>query len=237
MPDTLPLSLVISTRNAASVLRACIESCRAWVAEVVVVDMESDDETLAIAKEFGARVLQVANAGWAEPGRQVGLDAATEPWILVLDADERATPGMRAVIERTIVDDRVDGVSFPRRNEQFGRFERHSGLWPDCQLRLLRKSRASWPAVYTHTGAVVEGTVARAPAREENAILHQSHPTIHDWVVAANRYTDHEADRLTREGRRPTLRRLFGVPTWHFGFYYFRQGGWRGGRYFAASPI
>jgi glycosyltransferase involved in cell wall biosynthesis len=227
----LPLSLVISTRNAGGVLADCIDSCRGWVSEIVVVDMESEDDTLSVAELYGAKVVQVPNAGWAEPGRQSGLDAASQPWILVLDADERASGGLQEVVRDAIARDDVDGVRVPRRNVQFGRFDRNSGIWPDWQLRLFRKECASWPAVYTHTGAVVEGRIVSAPAREECAILHESFRSIHDWMVAANRYTDHEADRLTRQGERPTLRRLFAVPAWHFAFHYVRQGGWRSGRY------
>ena len=237
MTSTLPISLVISTRNAGGVLEGCIDSCRDWISEIVVVDMESEDDTLAIAERHGAKIVRVPNAGWAEPGRQSGLDAATQPWILVLDADERAGEGMRRVVAETIERDAVDGLRLPRRNEQFGRFEKHSGLWPDWQLRLFRKAKVSWPAVYTHQGAVVDGVVEEAPALEQNAILHESFKTIHDWVVATNRYTDHEAERLTRDGVRPSLRRLVVVPGWHFVFYYFRQGGWRGGRYGLAVAL
>jgi glycosyltransferase involved in cell wall biosynthesis len=231
MSTPLPLSLVISTRNAAGVLEGCIESCRDWISEIVIVDMESEDDTLAIARRHGATIIEVPNAGWAEPGRQSGLDAARQPWILVLDADERATPGLERVVRDTIARDEVDGVRLPRRNLQFGRFERNSGIWPDWQLRLFRKARVSWPAVYTHAGAVVDGTVVNGPEREDNAILHESFRTIHDWIVATNRYTDHEADRLTREGERPTLRRLVTVPLWHFALPYLRNRGWRSGRY------
>lgn len=231
MNGPLPVSLVISTRNAAGVLEGCIESCRDWISEIVIVDMESEDETLAIAERHGARVVQVPNAGWAEPGRQSGLDAAAQPWVLVLDADERAAPGLRAVVADAIASGDADGVRLPRRNLQFGRFEPHSGLWPDWQLRLFRRERVSWPAVYTHTGAQVDGRVVSAPAREENAILHESFRTIRDWVVAMNRYTDHEAERLTREGVKPSLRRVLFVPPWHFAVPYLRHGGFRGGRY------
>ena len=182
MTEPLPLSLVISTRNAAAVLEGCIDSCRDWVSEIVVVDMESTDDTLAIAERYGATIVQVPNAGWAEPGRQSGLDAATQPWILVLDADERASPGLAGVVRKALVSGEIDGVRLPRRNLQFGRFDRHSGIWPDWQLRLFRSSRVSWPAVYTHTGAVVDGTVVSAPEHEDNAILHESFRTIHDWM-------------------------------------------------------
>lgn len=231
MSEPLPLSLVISTRNAGDVLAGCIESCLEFVREIVIVDMESQDDTLAVAARYSAKIVQVPHAGWAEPGRQSGLDAATQGWILVLDADERASPGLGGFVRDVIAGDDVDGVQLPRRNVQFGRFERNSGIWPDWQLRLFRKERVSWPAVYTHTGAVVTGKVVRAPEREENAIMHESFRSIREWIVAVNRYTDHEADRLTRQGQRATLRRLLTVPAWHFALHYFRRHGWRSGRY------
>jgi glycosyltransferase involved in cell wall biosynthesis len=235
--EPLPLSLVISTRNAGDVLAGCIDSCLDWVREIVVVDMESEDDTLAVAKRYGAKIVRVPNAGWAEPGRQSGLDAATQPWILVLDADERPSAGLVDVVRDVIARDDVDGVHLPRRNVQFGRFERNSGIWPDWQLRLFRKERVSWPAVYTHAGAVVAGKVVSAPEREENAILHESFHTIHEWIAAVNRYTDHEADRLTRQGQRATLRRLLTVPAWHFALHYLRRRGWRSGRYGLAIAL
>jgi glycosyltransferase involved in cell wall biosynthesis len=227
----LPITLCISTRNAGHVLTGCIESCAAWISEIVVVDMESEDDTIEIAKRYGALVVEVPNAGWAEPGRQAGIDAATQPWVLVLDADERAAPELAEMAADYVRRDDVDGVRLPRRNEQFGRFSRHSGIWPDWQLRLFRKTRSSWPAVYTHTGAQVNGSVVSAPEREENAILHESYRSVHDWMVAANRYTDHEADVLSAAGVRPTIRRLVTVPVFHFALPYFRFRGFRSGRY------
>ena len=231
MSGRLPITLCVSTRNAAAVLPDCIESCRDWVEEIVVVDMESEDDTVAVAERYGARVIPVPNAGWAEPGRQSGIDAAAQPWILVLDADERAPAGLRDVAERAVARADLNGLRLARRNEQFGRFTPHSGIWPDWQLRLFRKSAASWPAVYTHTGAQVEGLVENAPATEKAAIEHVSFRSIRDWVVAMNRYTDHEADVLSAAGERPTLRRLVGVPLIDFARPYLRLQGFRSGRY------
>ena len=57
----------------------CIDSAADWVSEIVVVDMESSDDTVEIAESFGAKVIHVPAAGWAEPGRQSGLDAAERP--------------------------------------------------------------------------------------------------------------------------------------------------------------
>jgi glycosyltransferase involved in cell wall biosynthesis len=229
--DALPITLCISTRNAAGVLAGCIESVRDWVSEIVVVDMESSDATLEIARSYGATIVQVPAAGWAEPGRQAGIDAATQPWILVLDADERAAPGLSALTAEYVGREDVAGVQLPRQNFQFGWWVPGSGIWPDWQLRFFRAARTSWPGLRTHEGPTVNGRVEHAPALVENAIVHHSFASIGDWMASANRYTDLEAERLASAGGQASLPRLIAVPIARFAQDYVVKRGYRGGRY------
>lgn len=233
----LPISLCISTRNAASQLSACIDSVRDWVSEIVVVDMESSDATLDIARAYGATVVQVPAAGWAEPGRQTGIEAATQPWTLVLDADERAAAGLRAVLAAYVEREEIAGVQLPRQNFQFGWWVPASGLWPDWQLRFFRTDGTTWSGHRTHVGPTVEGKVERAPAHIENAIVHHSFASVHDWMSSANRYTDLESKRMVSEGRRASLPRLIGIPFARFMQDFIVKRGYRGGRYGLAVAL
>jgi glycosyltransferase involved in cell wall biosynthesis len=227
----MPLTLCVSTRNAAPVLAGCIDSVRDWVSEIVIVDMESSDSTLEIARSYGATVVEVPAAGWAEPGRQAGIDAATQPWILVLDADERAAPGLRALVGEYLPREEVAGVQLPRQNFQFGWWVPGSSLWPDWQLRLFRASQTTWDGLRTHEGPTVEGRVDHAPARPENAIVHHSVTSVGEWMSSANRYTELEADRLIKSGHRASLPSLLAVPIARFADDYVVRRGYRGGRY------
>jgi glycosyltransferase involved in cell wall biosynthesis len=213
------------------VLGGCIKSVYRWVSEIVIVDMESSDETVELARSFGAKIVQVPAAGWAEPGRQKGIEAGTQPWMLVLDADERASPGLRAVAADYEGREEIAGVWLPRQNFQLGWWVARSGIWPDWQLRLFRPRATVWPGTRTHQGAIVDGEVARAPARAENAIIHHSFPTLHEWVATTNRYTDLEAERLAESGRRASLARLFAIPLARFAENYLFKRGFRSGRY------
>jgi (heptosyl)LPS beta-1,4-glucosyltransferase len=233
----LPITLCISTRNAALLLAGCIDSVRDWVSEIVVVDMESSDETLAIARAYGATIVQVPAAGWAEPGRQSGIDAATEPWILVLDADERAASGLQAVAAACVAREDIAGMQLPRQNFQFGWWVPGSGIWPDWQLRLFRRERTTWAGLRTHEGPKVDGVVEHAPMLVENAIIHHSFTSISDWMTSANRYTDLEAERLVGSGRRASLLRLAAVPTARFLQDYLAKRGYRSGRYGLAVAL
>lgn len=226
--DRLPVTLCVSTRNAAAHLDGCLAGCADWVSEIVVVDMESEDGTREIAQRYGAHVIEVPNAGFAEPGRQRFIDAATQPWLLVLDADERSTEGLRELVARTAAREDVDGVWLPRRNRVFGHWFRGAGYWPDRQMRLFRRERTHWPPT-VHTWAQVDGVTEEAPADPDAAIVHLQYDTIGAWVERNNRYTDAEVERAVAAGRKPSVVRLAWLPLAHFVHRFVRERGFRDG--------
>jgi glycosyltransferase involved in cell wall biosynthesis len=228
MSERLPVTLCISVRNAEHLLPDCIASCADWVSEVLVVDMESDDSTIATAHGLGARVIDVPNAGFAEPGRQQGIDAAQQQWVLVLDADERAAAGLHELVCGYVGREDVAGVYLPRQNYLFGRWIRHSGYWPDHKLRLFRPGATEWPP-YVHTQARVNGRTEKAPASPEHAIIHHNYATIREWVDRNNHYTDLEVDRFLAIGRKRSIVRLLLAPVARFLNVYVRHQGFRDG--------
>jgi tetratricopeptide (TPR) repeat protein len=100
----LPLSICMIVRDEAANLAGALASVRDVAAELVVVDTGSTDRTVAIAQAAGARVL---NAAWHDDfsaARNVALDAASQDWILTLDADQRldatTLPALAAALAR-----------------------------------------------------------------------------------------------------------------------------------------
>jgi glycosyltransferase involved in cell wall biosynthesis len=91
------LSVVIITHNEAHRLAACLDSVR-FADEIVVVDSESTDNTVNIAKQYTARVF---NQPWQGFGRQkqIALNHATGDWVLSLDADEILSPELQNNIQ------------------------------------------------------------------------------------------------------------------------------------------
>src|SRR3984957_12225351 len=89
-------------RNEEHHLPDCLESIRHIVDEIVLVDTGSTDDTVAIARSFGARVeIHPWQQDFATP-RNVGLDLARGRWILYIDADERLRPISREAVRRPL---------------------------------------------------------------------------------------------------------------------------------------
>jgi tetratricopeptide (TPR) repeat protein len=96
------LSAALIVRDESRVLSECLASIRGVVDEIVVVDTGSVDDTVAIARRYGARVLHHPWADDFAEARNVALDAARGEWILYIDADERLSGRDRERVERML---------------------------------------------------------------------------------------------------------------------------------------
>lgn len=128
-------------KNEASLLADCLASAT-WADEIVVLDSGSEDETVALAEQYGAKVYN--NTEWPGYGkqRQLAQQYATGDYILMLDADERVTPELKSAIETVLLAPEEGAVySCARRNLFLGRFMRHSGWYPDRVTRLYPRDQ------------------------------------------------------------------------------------------------
>lgn len=158
--EKVPLSVAIITKNEAENLQACLQSI-AFARQIVVVDSGSTDATLQIAAEFGC---EIYNENWLGfgPQKQSAIDKCHEPWILVLDADERI-PQETAIVIREIVSNphikKEAGFSFCRKNYFQGRWVKHAGWWPDRIIRLFRKETGRMTKASVHEAVEIKGLV------------------------------------------------------------------------------
>ena len=156
---TIPISVLIPTRNEERNLAACLESV-AWAGERVVFDSYSDDRTLEIAAAHGARVVQrtfdnfSSHKNWALEH----IDFA-HPWVLILDADERVTPALAKEISALFVrGPQHNGYYLARKIIWRGRWLRYGGRYPDYNLRLIRHGYGRYEPRLVHEHMVVDGS-------------------------------------------------------------------------------
>jgi tetratricopeptide (TPR) repeat protein len=110
------ISLCMIVRNEELKLARALESARAWVGEIVVVDTGSTDRTVAIAESFGAKVVHFAWCDDFSAARNACLEAATREWALVLDADEEWVVDDPHELAKAVRQGVLDGFSFRYHN-------------------------------------------------------------------------------------------------------------------------
>ena len=234
MAGTLPLSLVVITRDAAKDLAECLASAP-FASEVVVVDAGSRDDTLDVARRFGARVLEERWRGFG-PQKRFAVDAAARDWVLCLDADERVTPELERAIRGAFAAGEPAPAAFAiaRRNRFLGRWLAHGEGYPDWNVRLFDRRRARWSDDAVHEHVLADGPVARL----DGDLLHASAESIDDYVAKQNRYTSLQAEAMHARGERAGLARLALSPVARFlRFYVVKLGFLDGAAGFAHIAI
>lgn len=187
------ISVVLAVYNEEDHLKSCLKSIKDLAWEIVIVDGGSTDQTVQIAKDFGARILQTDNPAVFHINKNKAIDAALGDWILQLDADEIVTEELKKEI-RAVAEKKSDfnGFWIPRKNLFLGRFLKKGGQYPDYTLRLYRRGKGRLPAKDVHEQAKVEGEVGYL----KNDLLHTRDKTFADYMEGFNRYTDLQALQL-----------------------------------------
>ena len=201
MEEKIPLSVAIITKNEAANLPGCLRSV-AFARQIVVVDSGSDDGTLEIARGFGCEVYSVPWKGFGAQ-KQAAIDRCREPWVLVLDADERIPPETQAAIRGVVSagGEAAQGYSFPRKNFFQGRWIRRMGWWPDRITRLFRRGMGRMTDVPVHEAVEVDGRVVPL----ESPIEHFTESRLSEILKKIDRYSTLAAEEAFREGRRSSV--------------------------------
>lgn len=195
------ISVVLVTLNEGKVLRECFESVEKECDEIVVVDLGSNDNTLKIAEEFGAKIFTHTRVEYVELVRNFALSKASGDWILVLDPDERMSKTLWIKLKELAGEGKYKAFNIPRKNIFFGVRINHTNWWPDRHVRFFQKGRVSW-SKKIHLYPEVDGEVFDLPAKESLAINHFGYASIEDFMSRQSRYSLIDAKNLYAEGVR-----------------------------------
>ncbi len=188
---------IVHTRNEEHNVADALRSL-GWVDRILVVDMESEDQTVSIARGHGADVIHVPNAGYVEPARNAAVEAVDGDWVLVLDADERISERLAGLLVEITLEGAADVVELHCHNWIAGQFLRQSGWLGQYHPRFFRRGCVRWSG-RVHEPPEVVGRVLRVPYTPDTAIIHFNYDDLAHFVTKLNRYTDKEADALSGE--------------------------------------
>ncbi len=170
MPDTLPISGVVITKDEADRIGRCVASLMPVCREVIVLDSGSTDATTAIATAAGARVEHQPWLGFAAQ-KNAAIALAAHPWVLLLDADEwlagDAAPKLRALFAHGQVEG-ADVWRLSRRTHFLGAALDHGGWGNEQVERLFRPDLRYLPAQVHEKLDLENKRVATLPARIEH---------------------------------------------------------------------
>jgi glycosyltransferase involved in cell wall biosynthesis len=218
------ISVIIITKDEEKNIAECISTVQ-WADEIIVVDAESTDNTIALAKKYTNRVFVRKWEGYV-PQKQYALSLATNEWILSLDADERVTSELKDEI-KGIKTDEFDGYNIRRKNFLFNKEIKSCGWDNDYQLRLFKKDSASLTDRLVHEGFTVDGRTNKLKA----PMLHHTFSTFTSYLSKINHYTSLKAKELYKSKRKVNGWTIFSHTISAFIQFFILRRGFRDGVY------
>jgi glycosyltransferase involved in cell wall biosynthesis len=221
-----PVTATVITRNEADSIADALKSL-AWADEIIVVDAESTDETVKIARQFTDRVYVRAWNGYVDQ-KNHAASLAKHDWIFSLDADERVTDELSAEIRQLLKSEpRVRGYRMPRVSFYLGRWMRTTDMYPDYQLRLYDRRHAEWDGLHVHESVKVK----TGPSGYLNGELqHYPYKDLSEHLIRMDHYTTLAARQMFEKGKRATRLELLFHPPIAFVRNYIVKGGIRDGK-------
>ncbi len=230
------ISAVINTNNEEKRLPRALASLKGFANEIVVVDMMSTDSSREIAKKFGARVFKHKKLSFVEPARNFAIEKAKYDWILILDPDEEIPESLKLFLKKEIKESKADYYRIPRKNIIFGKWMKHTGWWPDLNIRFFKKGSVTWNQVI-HSVPMTTGTGIDLPIKEEFALKHNAYSSVEEYVSRMNRYTGVQARELNRKNVQFNWAMLVTKPLSEFLRRYFAEEGFKDGTHGLALSL
>lgn len=224
------ISVVVVCLNEESKLSKCLKSIESFADELVVVDLGSIDDSIKIAKGFGAKVYYHKFVPYVESIRNFVISKTTGDWVLILDPDEVLTSNLKEELKQIEKENKYDAVNIPRKNIFFGRWIYHSNWWPDRHVRFFKKGKVKW-SDKIHSYPEVNGDTIDLEAKEELVIIHNGYKSINEFLSRQNRYSSIEAENLYKEGVRFSWMLFFWKSTREFLVRFLKHRGFLDGFY------
>jgi len=201
MNKKIPLSVIIPVKNEEVNIKECLNSVES-ADELLVIDSQSTDTTVQIAKDHGAEVKQFYyDGGWPKKKNwAINNINFRNDWILILDADERVTESLKSEIVKVIQQDDIKGYYIRWKFIFLGKWMKHS--WNHGWiLRLFQKGYGEYENLgltdeggwdnEVHENIIVNGKTDKLTSY----LLHETNQSLSFWIKKQNEFSDWNAKR------------------------------------------
>lgn len=224
MEEKIPFSVVILTKNEESRIANCLDSVK-WADEIIVVDDESTDRTVEIAKHYTDKVF-IKKMDVEGKHRNWAYSLAKNTWVLSLDADEIVTSELKEEIKEVLIaNPKENGFTIPRKNFIGNYWVRYGGWYPSPQLKLFKKDKFRYEEVGVHPRAFMDDPCGHL----KSDLIHYSYKNLQDFFSKLNNQTTREANKWFNQNKPMHLLRFIWRTIDRFIRVYIGKKGYRDG--------
>jgi len=217
------ITAIIPTGNEIHNIEAVIASVD-FADEILVVDSFSTDGTYEKALQLATKVIRreyqysASQKNWAIPQAQ-------HEWILLVDADERITPELKAEILTVLQNPEHDAYWIGRKNHFMGERVNYSGWRNDKVIRLFKRDLCKYQDKHVHAEIITTGTIGKLNEK----LYHNTYITFDKHIEKMNRYATWQAKDYDKKTGKLTAYHFVLKPFWGFFKHYIIQSGFRDG--------
>ena len=204
------ISATIITLNEEKNIKKVLENLKDLADEIIVVDSESADKTVTIAKNLGAKVFTRKFDNFAYQ-KNYAVSKTTGDWVLSVDADEEISSNLSQEIKFAVKNKEFSGFLIPRRNFILGAEIKHSWWSPDEHVWLFKKNFGRWEGE-VHEEVKVLGKIGKL----KNAKLHFQENNVSNFLESNEFYSTLLANSLLKKGVRFSIIHLLWDPILEF---------------------
>lgn len=219
MKNKAKISFSIIAHNEEHNIKRCLESIK-WADEIILVDCESTDRTVKIAKQYTKKIYPRENNPNLNINKSFGISMAKNKWIFYIDPDEEVSGDLKKEIFNIIRDDsRYNAYKIPRKSFYIFNFLKFGENYPDYQIRLFKQGYAKFPNKHVHEKLQVKGNIGKL----KSLMFHYPYQSIQEYIKKLDFYTDFQADFLFKAHKKMPLIKLLYVVFFKSGIKFLKK--------------
>lgn len=209
----IPISVVLITKNEAAILSQSIPLLKQISDDIIIIDNDSTDGTIAIAKAYGCRVYQKNWSGYGA-NKNKGIQLARYDWILSVDGDE--VPDATLIKSLQSFDNKDDNqvydIAFkPYLGDKLIRF----GNWGrDHHIRLFNRALVRWTETPVHETLILPQQVT--VKKITGHLHHYSARNKQELETKIIHYAKLSAVKYLENGKNANFIKMKLAPVFHF---------------------
>ena len=196
-----PISVCIIGYNEEKKIQDCLKSILLIADEIIYVDSGSTDKTIEIVKRYTEKIYFHKFINYVDQ-KNFAIHKARNDWILSLDCDERLSQKAIQAIQKEWKSESykdLKAFSFRRLTYYIYRWIRHSGWYPDRNVRLFDKRKCQWGGTYIHEYVDCKNLKIK---KIDADILHYSFDSISDHLKKIEKFSSYAAEEAFKKGRK-----------------------------------